>query len=268
MQSQGLSGKPEDVANLNGDEARVAFVEAFKKVQKLKTQLDQYTDLTEDEKKTIEQVLHKDQLKGYRGAYLETAQKLREKRPKPADDKGDTTGETDLDQLDFEFVLFANALIDYDYILNLMSRFTQQDPKKKLKISREQLIGIIETDAKFIDERETITDYVKTLEAGKPMDEKTVRAGYAAFKAERDAQHLAAVATTHGLPVADVQAFVDTILTRMIFDGEQLTELLAPLDLGWRARTEKELALMADLVPLLKKPAAGREISGLNAYEG
>jgi type I restriction enzyme R subunit len=268
MKSQGLENKPADVANLKGDDARAAFLKQFKEVQRLQTQLDQYTDLTDDEKKTIEEVLPRDQLKGYRGAYLETAQKLREQKPKPADDKDDTTGETDLDQLDFEFVLFANALIDYDYILNLMSRFTQQDPKKKLRISREQLIGIIETDAKFIDDRETITDYVKTLEAGKPMDEKTVRAGYAAFKAERDAQHLAAVATTHGLLVADVQAFVDTILTRMIFDGEQLTELLAPLDLGWRARTEMELTLMADLVPLLKKRAGGREISGLNAYEG
>ncbi len=53
----------------------------------------------------------------------------------------------------------------------------------------------------------------------------------------------------------------------MIFDGDQLTELFATLELGWRARTEKELALMADLVPLLKKRAGGREISGLKAYE-
>ena len=53
----------------------------------------------------------------------------------------------------------------------------------------------------------------------------------------------------------------------MIFDGEQLTELLAPLELGWKARTQKELALMADLVPLLKKRAGGRDISGLKAYE-
>jgi type I restriction enzyme R subunit len=29
----------------------------------------------------------------------------------------------------------------------------------------------------------------------------------------------------------------------------------------------KELALMEDLVPLLKKRAAGRDISGLSAYE-
>ena len=28
MQSQGLAGKPEDVANLKGDEARVAFIRA------------------------------------------------------------------------------------------------------------------------------------------------------------------------------------------------------------------------------------------------
>ena len=30
---------------------------------------------------------------------------------------------------------------------------------------------------------------------------------------------------------------------------------------------ERELALMAELVPLLNKRAQGREISGLNAYE-
>jgi type I restriction enzyme R subunit len=37
--------------------------------------------------------------------------------------------------------------------------------------------------------------------------------------------------------------------------------------LGWKARTQQELALMDDLMPLLKKLAAGRDISGLSAYE-
>ena len=53
----------------------------------------------------------------------------------------------------------------------------------------------------------------------------------------------------------------------MIFDGEQLINLMKPLGLGWCEHRKKELALMADLVPLLKKRAAGRTISGLNAYE-
>ena len=64
-----------------------------------------------------------------------------------------------------------------------------------------------------------------------------------------------------------MQGFVDGIIQRMIFDGEQLGDLLAPLELGWKARTQKELALMDDLIPLLHKRAHGHEISGLSAYE-
>jgi type I restriction enzyme R subunit len=60
---------------------------------------------------------------------------------------------------------------------------------------------------------------------------------------------------------------VGGILDRMIFDGEQLSDLFAPLELGWKARSQAELALMAELVPFLKKQAQGREISGLAAYE-
>lgn len=48
---------------------------------------------------------------------------------------------------------------------------------------------------------------------------------------------------------------------------KKLSDLLAPLELGWKARTRKELALMEDLILLLHKLAQGGEISGLGAYE-
>ena len=76
-----------------------------------------------------------------------------------------------------------------------------------------------------------------------------------------------AIANKHQLAPAALQGFVERILQRMIFDGEQLSELLAPLELGWKARSQAELALMADLLPLLNKRAGGREIAGLRAYE-
>jgi type I restriction enzyme R subunit len=56
-------------------------------------------------------------------------------------------------------------------------------------------------------------------------------------------------------------------LVAMNAGGEHLSDLLAPLKLGWKARTQKELALMEDLIPLLHKLAQGQEISGLVAYE-
>lgn len=268
MKSQGLEARPEDVANLMGDDARITFVKQFKEVQRLQTQLDQYTDLTDNEKQTIEQLLPTDDLKGFRGQYLESARHLRDQQRKTDGRNGDKAKPADFDQLDFEFVLFASALIDYDYIMGLIARFTGHDPKKS-KLTRDQLIQLIESDAKFLEERDIITDYVRALEAGKPLDERTVREGYQRFKAERDAQEVATKAQKHGLALEALQAFVDRILQPpMIFDAERLNDLLEPLDLGWRARAEKELALMADLVPLLKKRAAGRNISGLSAYEG
>jgi type I restriction enzyme, R subunit len=73
--------------------------------------------------------------------------------------------------------------------------------------------------------------------------------------------------TSCHLATAALQTFVDGILDRMIFDGEQLTDLLKPLDLGWKERTRAELSLMEDCAPYLTKRAGGRDISGLSAYE-
>ena len=264
MQSQGLEATPDQVNNLMGDDARAQFIKRFKAIQRLQTQLDQYTDLTDEQREHIEQVLPKDDLRAFRGAYLETAQRLKEQQGAPGM-SGEPTN-LQVDQLDFEFVLFASAVIDYDYIMKLIAKYSGQDPKK-LTISREQLIGLIQSDAKFLDEREEITEYVRSLKEGEGLDEAAIRAGYQQFKAAKQAKEIEGLAQVHGLKTESLAAFVDTVLQRMIFDGEQLTDLMEPLGLGWRGRRERELALMDDLVPLLNKRAHGREISGLNAYE-
>ena len=60
----------------------------------------------------------------------------------------------------------------------------------------------------------------------------------------------------------DIAEYIGTLKA-----GEGLSDLMAPLDLGWKARSQAELALMADLHPLLTQRAAGRDISGLSAYD-
>jgi type I restriction enzyme R subunit len=264
MKSQGLEAKPDQVNNLMGDDARAQFIKRFKEVQRLQTQLDQYTDLTEEQREQIEQALPADDLRAFRGVYLETAQRLKEQQSTLGKDGEPANPE--VDQLDFEFVLFASAVIDYDYIMKLIAKYSTQDPKK-VQISRDQLIGLIQSDAKFLDEREEITEYVRSLKEGEGLDEAAIRAGYEKFKAAKQAREIDALAEAHGLTTESVEAFVETILQRMIFDGEQLTDLMEPLGLGWRERRERELALMTDLLPLLNKRAHGRNISGLNAYE-
>ena len=266
MKSQGLACAPSAVVNLKGDAARAAFVTHFKEVQRLKTQLDQYTDLSEDHKATIEKVLPDQNLRGFKGQYLETAKRLRAQQGKGGKEGGAPGVDDPVDQLDFEFVLFASAVIDYDYIMGLIAKFSAKGPGKA-KMTREELIGLISADAKFMNERDAIAEYIATLKAGEGLSEAAIRDGYTRFKAEKNAKELADIAAKHGLATAALQAFVDGILDRMIFDGERLSDLMAPLDLGWKARTQAELAFMADLHPLLTQRAGGRDISGLSAYE-
>jgi type I restriction enzyme, R subunit len=134
-------------------------------------------------------------------------------------------------------------------------------------LTREQLIGLISSDAKFMDEREDIGAYIATLRAGEGLSETAIREGYTRFKTAKNAAEVAAIAQKHQLSTAALQSFVDAVLDRMIFDAERLGDLFAHLDLVWKARKDAELALMAELHPLLTRRARGREISGLSAYE-
>ena len=262
MQEHDLANEPDAVYNLRGDTAKIEFIKNFKEVQRLKTQLDQYTDLDEEQKEFVEKILPTDKLLEFRSSYLETAKQLREIQVKEGDD-----APPEIQELDFEFVLFASAIIDYDYIMNLIADSTQQAKPSKYKMTKDQIIGLLKSNSNLMDEEEDLTDYINSLDWSQGQNADDLRDGYEVFKVEKYNKELAKIANKHGLKTADLKTFVENIMSRMIFDGEKLTDLLEPLDLGWKARRVKELALMEDLVPLLKKLAGGREISGLKAYE-
>jgi type I restriction enzyme R subunit len=80
-----------------------------------------------------------------------------------------------------------------------------------------------------MNERDDIAAYIGTLKAGEGLGETAIRDGYTRFKAEKDAAELAAIAQKHHLVPAALQTFVDGVLARMIFDGEHLSDLMAPL---------------------------------------
>ena len=261
MQEQGLANEPQEVYNLRGDAAKIAFVKNFKEVQRLKTQLDQYTDLDEEQQETIEAILPKDNLQEFRSSYLETAKQLREIQQKEGDDAPE-----DIQQLDFEFVLFASAVIDYDYIMSLIADSTQQKPSKQ-KMSKSQVISLLKSNSNLMEEEEDLSDYINSLDWEKGKDVDALRQGYETFRVEKYDKELAKIANDHGLPTTTLKSFVEQVMNRMIFDGEKLTDLMEPLELGWKQRSKAETALMSDLVPQLKKLAQGREVSGLAAYE-
>ena len=261
--------KPEAVSNLKGDTARTMFIDKFKQIQRLKTQLDQYTDIKEDQAATIEALLPEDTVRAFRGAYLDIAERLKDEQEKDIHNVS-----PEVEQLDFEFVLFASAVIDYDYIMALISQYTQSNIPKKEKMTKKELIDLVASTSNLMDERKDIEEYIEELdqfikssEETKSLSEKEVMEGYQKFKAEKSSKELVSISQRCGIEPGSLEAFVNGIMERMIFDGEKLIDLLEPLNLNWRERTQKELELMGELIPLLKKMADGQEIVGLKAYE-
>lgn len=261
MESQGVECRPEEISNLKGDSARCEFVNRFKEIQRLKTQLDQYTEIEGRNAAKIEELLPEDTLQAFRGAYIDVAQRLKAKQGKEFENK-----DSEVEQLDFEFVLFSSAIIDYDYIMALIAKYTQSEPKKQ-KVSKEQLISMLSATSNLLDEREDIIEYIHSLPIDVALNENEIKMRYQKFREQKNNQEINMIAEKHGIELENLQLFIQEIVDRMIFDGEKLSDLLAPLDLSWRERTQKELDLMDDLIPLLKKLANGREIVGLNAYE-
>jgi type I restriction enzyme R subunit len=148
----------------------------------------------------------------------------------------------------------------------LIAKTTQAKPSKQ-KMTKEQIINLLSSSANMMEQREDIIAYINSLDWNRGRTVEEIEEGYEKFKEEKSAQELAAIAAKHGLQTTALKNFVDGIISRMIFDGEQLNDLLAPLQLNWKDRSKKELALMQDLKEPLKRLAQGQEISGLNAYE-
>lgn len=172
LHDKNLVNEPQEVYNIKGDAARVEFINWFKEVQRFKTQLEQYPDLNEEQKEKIEKLLPEEQLRSFKKSYLEIAKQLKEIQQKEGD-----KAPPDIQQLEFEFVLFASALVDYDYIMGLIARYTHNTPTKQ-RMTLEQLIGVLISSANLMEEREDIIDYIKTLEVGKALNEHEIKDGY------------------------------------------------------------------------------------------
>jgi type I restriction enzyme R subunit len=154
----------------------------------------------------------------------------------------------------------------HDYIMDLISQYSSTKPQKE-KITKEQLINILKSNSNLLDEKDDMIEYINSLDVGVALYEGDIKDGYAEFKKAKNDNALIKIANNHNIDLKSLKEFVDLIISRKIFDGELLTDLLEPLGLGWKQRRVKELALMKELIPLLKKLANGRDISGLKVYD-
>jgi type I restriction enzyme R subunit len=164
MKSQGLACTPSAVANLKGDAARAAFINHFKEVQRLKTQLDQYTDLTEENKPPSSRCCRTRTCAASRASIWRPPRKLKEQQGKTGGN-GNTTDDSWISWISSSSSSPPPSSITTTSWAS--SPGSQPKGPGKSKMTREELIGLISADAKFMDERDDIAEYIGTLKAGR-----------------------------------------------------------------------------------------------------
>ena len=259
MNSMGLECKPEEVINIPQGENTNHFIDAFKDVQRLALKLDQYVDIPEELKAAIEETMQEDTLQQFRTAYLDLA-----RRNRPGG--GGRTEETPEDEdPDFELSLFSSAMVDYDYIMKLLAKYTDTH-FEKVKITKEQLLEILSSSVDLINEREYLKAFIEEeLEKGSGMSEMEIRQRYHEYKNKRFNQQIEVLAQEFGIDTAALEGFVNETVKLRRIDEDTLRELLSHID-SWKQRKAAKEGLLVRLAPMFALLSGGNIIEGLNAY--
>lgn len=258
MNSMGLECKPDEVINIPQGENACNFIDAFKDVQRLALKLDQYVDMPEELQVAIEETMPEDTLQQFRTAYLDLARRT-----------GNTDGHTEKipedDDPDFELSLFSSALVDYDYIMKLLAKYTDTHVEK-VKITKDQLLEILSSSVDLMSEREYLKAFIEQeLEKGSGMSEQEIRNRYRTFKDKLFNQQIAAIAQEFGIDIAALEGFVSETVKLRRIDEDSLRELLSHID-NWKQRKAAKEGVLVRLAPLFNLLTGGNTIEGLNAY--
>ena len=258
MNGIGLECKPDEVVNIPQGENTNNFIDAFKDVQRLSIKLDQYVDLPEELKTAIETAMPEDTLQQFRTAYLDLARRRRI-------EKGAQSKEEPEDEPDFELSLFSSALVDYDYIMKLLAKYTDTH-FEKVKITKEQLLVILSSSVDLMNERDYLKTFIEEeLQKGSGVSEAEIRERYKAYKDKMLNQKIVSFANKYGIATADLEAFfIETVKLRRL-DEDALRNLLSHVE-NWKLRKAAKEELLARLAPLFAMMTNGGTIEGLNAY--
>lgn len=254
--SEGLPCSADSVASLKGKSAKVRFVDHIQQVRRHIERLRQYQNRTPEQEALIQQLpLPEAEIRKFEQPYMKLYRQFHEGKSKNKPDHKEPTP-------DFQLYLFSRVLIDYDYIMRLISDFTQQPAGAKKALTLQQIQEIIESDAKFALDQEDLLAYVDSIQ-NSVLTEEQVKAGFRQFQKDKRYRALDKLAQSVGLEPVVLRELVDTAISKGAWDSLALSEVMKPIYPGWKERMEKEKALKEALRPVVDGLSGGREVRGL-----
>lgn len=200
-----------DVDKLQSEEEKAAFVKAFRDLLRLKSSLETFAQFSFSGFEITEQ-----EFLDYQSKYLD----IYERKPE------NTDKESILDQIDFEIELTVKDLINFDYIIKLISVLVDYEPGIEKEKKIDDILKIFDRDVQLRKKKELIR---KFIEENLPNIEKAedVEKEFVKYFAEKRVQSINKVAQDENIAVEDIEKLIgEYIYTQKALLEQDIADVL------------------------------------------
>lgn len=228
--------KPQDVDDIQDENGKKAFVEAFRLLSKLVLRLKAFEefDFTEEHIGMDEQ-----EFADYRSKYFAIYDEVKKK---PIDVDGGNRKVSILEDIDFEIEIMHNDMINVSYIMELVRKIDLKD-KAEQKRNREQIRRILDNadDPTLRLKRDLIQEFIDEV-VPKLNENDSIDDAYESFEQVKQEKDFDQFAEAVYVDEPKLKSIADQYGYSGIVDNEQLKELVRGKKLKERRRIKKAVS--------------------------
>ncbi len=202
----------ESVTSLQGEEEKAVFVKSFRDLLRIKASLETYAEFSFVELGITEQEFY-----DYQSKYLD----IHEERK-----SGEKVSESILDQIDFELELTHRDVVNFDYIIQLISGLKDITSDTIRAKKTEEILKVFDRDPTLRKKKDLIR---KFIEQNLPnvSSSDTVEHAFADFWTKERVVILTKLAEDEHIPLEKIEAMIGGYLyTDRLPHGEDIVDLL------------------------------------------
>jgi type I restriction enzyme R subunit len=203
----------EAVDDLQSEELQQQFVQTFRELMRMKSSLETFAEFSFDDMKIEEQEFF-----DYQSKYLDIYDELRR--------RSDDEPESILDEVDFELELTVRDVVNYDYIIKLISGLKEATTEKARQKKTEEILGVFDRDARLRKKKDLVREFIEENLPQVARSEE-VEAAFEDYWNRKEHEFLKEVSDDATVSVDDLYDLVgEYIYTDRLPRGEQIVGML------------------------------------------
>ncbi len=204
-----------DVDGLQGEEEKASFVKTFRDLLRIKSSLETFGEFSFDDLGITDQEFY-----DYQSKYLDIYEDRKNYEKVP---------ESILDQIDFEIELTVRDIINFDYIIQLISGLKNISSVAIREKKTEEILRLFDRDVHLRKKKDLIK---KFIEEYLPRIEKNgdVEKAFSEYWTSERSENLKEIARTENIPVQKFEQLIGEYLyTQKLPDPQEIVDSLTEI---------------------------------------